>query len=505
MMQLPRRPLLPELDGDVLVDGMFDNPNYWFRYNFIRSALGLHEAREIGVLGEFARTRVGRTFRNLGIRNVVDYRALKVSPDTPRRADNLSAKTKDAAEILDWTLPQGFPGKMAYDAILKRQRLPAVSVDDESFAYWVRELFGCLERSERLLDAHDFKFVSISHPFSFHWGSINWCALQRRIPVVMPFGAFGSIRAARLSQPDDVYAYFDRPNAHDVARLGVEQRHKLAAIGADYMSQRLAGRATDLASFYAFQQAQGEIDRAAICNAFGWSPGKPIVAFYASNWFDWPHQLGMSQFRDFLDWTEATLEKALENTDVNWLLKPHPCEEWFGGVSLASMLKDRCSCGHVRLTDKAWNNTGVLQSVDAIVTYHGTIGVEAAVVNKPVLVPDHGKYDDLGFVKVARDRADYLELLSGRWWDDVDLNAARAAAELFSGWWFCIPEWQGSMLMQEDARQEALYPGIIDFRKKFGPTVDLEVDHLRDWFLSGHPFSHTYKMLKASEYRLSNV
>ena len=89
-----------------------------------------------------------------------------------------------------------------------------------------------------------------------------------------------------------------------------------------------------------------------MCRKFGWDPRKPIVGFYGSNWYDWPHQLGMTQFRDFLDWTHATYQSSCTNNSANWLFKSHPAEDWFGGVSLADVLGGFGGVPHVALPKK---------------------------------------------------------------------------------------------------------------------------------------------------------
>src|SRR5262245_53656053 len=44
--------------GVTLIDGNFDNPNFWFRYALLRSALGLANGREIGAIGPYRRKHV---------------------------------------------------------------------------------------------------------------------------------------------------------------------------------------------------------------------------------------------------------------------------------------------------------------------------------------------------------------------------------------------------------------------------------------------------------------
>ncbi len=81
--RLSRRPEVgPEGDPlylRVLVDGMWDNPNYWTRYAFIRAALGLWQGHETGVIGRHKRGRSRDSFARFGIDDVVDLIGLRGS------------------------------------------------------------------------------------------------------------------------------------------------------------------------------------------------------------------------------------------------------------------------------------------------------------------------------------------------------------------------------------------------------------------------------------------
>jgi hypothetical protein len=368
----------------------------------------------------------------------------------------------------------------------------------------VESLAG-ITRAQSLLASYDFKLAVISHTLSFTYGAIAWLALKRGIPVILPFGLFGVLRMTLMKEPQDLFSFYDRPNSSEMEALPPQRAEAMRAIGRRYLEGRFSGRADDLASVYAYQRNATHIDRESLCRQFGWDPAKPIVGFYASNWYDWPHQLGMTQFRDFLDWTMETFRIAGETSQFNWLFKPHPCEEWFGGVSLTEILSHMPGASHVRLAEKGWNNTAVMQCMDALVTYHGTAGIEFASLGKPVLVPDRGKYDDCGFVRVAENRAEYLSLLRSSWWVGLDAEDVRARAELFAGWWFCAPSWQGNFLLADDSRQDELY-GIIQGLLRDTPgVVGREIVSLGDWLAAGHRYSHTFKMMQVDEFQLTNV
>lgn len=493
-------------DGEVLIDAQFDNPNYWLRVSLLRAALGLAYGKETGLLGEFRQAECSRTMRILGIREQKRLPTIPVDRKAVRKLSReLARSARSSDDILGWKLPENIPAAMIYDGILKRQRLATIDVGRSDFPALVEEGLMGIARAKQLLDEHDFRLIVISHPVHFTYGPIAWQALQRGIPVVLPFGLFGVIRMTHMRHPRDLFAFYDRPTRVEMDALPRQRARLLADVGREYLASRFGGKADDLASVYAYQRRAEATSRAEMCRRFGWDPAKPIVGFYGANWYDWPHQLGMSQFRDFLDWTEATFAAARAHTDVNWLFKPHPCEEWFGGISLASTVGQYGHAPHIAVADLRWNNTAVMNSIDALITYHGTAGIEFASLGKPVLVPDRGKYDDCGFVKVARDRAEYLRVLRTEWWRDMDLQECRERAEVFAGWWFCAPAWQGQFILADDPRGNALYdviPGLLDHNAS---VVACEIRHLKAWYHSGHAYSHTYKMMQADAFKLTNV
>ncbi len=493
-------------EGEVLIDSQWDNPNYWFRTSLLRAALGLPNGREVAVLGEFRQRQCKGTLKRLGIDRQVSFPDITVDMATIKaQARDMVTACRSANDVLAWRLPGDMPAAMIYDAILKRQRLASLDVTSKDFESLVVESLTGIARAQRLLDTHDFKLVIVSHTLSFNYGAIAWLALKRGIPVVLPFGLFGVLRMTLMKEPQDLFSFYDRPNRSEMDALPPQRADAMRAIGRRYLEGRFGGRADDLASVYAYQRNATYIDRESLCSQFGWDPDKPIVGFYASNWYDWPHQLGMTQFRDFLDWTMETFRVAGQTSQFNWLFKPHPCEEWFGGVSLTEILSKMAGADHIRLAEEGWNNTAVMQCIDALVTYHGTAGIEFASLGKPVLVPDRGKYDDCGFVRVAANRAEYLALLSTHWWDGLAADEVRARAELFAGWWFCAPSWQGNFLLADDSRQDELYGIIQGLVRDNLEVVDREVDSLRDWLASGHRYSHTFKMMQVDQFQLTNV
>jgi hypothetical protein len=487
-------------NGTVFVDAMWDNPNYWIRYALFRSALGLASAKEVGVLGPFRAAYCHKTLKQFGIKGIVQitnlYGDLKAHC---HRAEQLLAQTGTSDDILQWELPEDVPTDIIYDGILKRQRLACINLHDPKLIDYVTEALACIAASQRLLDMLDFKLIVLSHGINYHGGSLAWIALKRGIPVMLLYGNYGVPRFAKLSKAAKIHDTTNRPTSTEIAALSLEKSRRLMEIGSTYLNKRRTGRTEDLGARYAYQKRRGIVDRVSMTAEMGWDPSRPIIAVYASNWFDFPHSYGMTHFRDFLDWLHTTVEVAVSNQRVNWLFKAHPCDDWYGGVTLSDLMP-ALSYPHIRLADKRWNGSALMDCVDGLVTYHGTAGIEFAAAGKPVLLVDRGWYHDVGFAKWPKSRQEYLDLLASEWWKDMDLRETSRKAQVFAGWYFCRPAWQGDFLLDDDSTQWAIYEKIPTLIKGNKDVILREINTIREWFNSGHPHYHTYKMSLADEY-----
>jgi len=489
-------------DGAVLVDGTFDNANYWLRLSLMRRALGTAHAKELGFTGPYAAREARATFRRIGIKDVVDINACATSEDraeAARQAHALIARSKTPGDVLDWQLPFEFPAMMLYDEILKQQRQATFDLDDPLLFDRVNAVLIRLFAADRLLDRAIPKLVLLSHV-----GPLAWVAARRAIPSIVLFGHFGVLRFFKIIRPEDVFDPYDHPTGTQIDALPDARADALEAIGGDYISHRFAGKTDDIGSRFAFKKDAIRLDRATLAAHFGWDPERRIVAVYASNWFDYPHFLGMSHFRDFLDWLRATLTVAHDVSDVNWLFKGHPADAFYGGITLADLMPDE-TAPHIRLVPTDWSGSDVREHVDALVTYHGTAGVEFGAMGKPVLLADRGWYHDCGFALWPRSRADYLAALRRPWWRDLDRERCTRRARIFAGWFFASPTWQGGFILNDDSEQLENYAGFPALLRGNQSAVRREVDAIKQWTSDEARYYNTYKMGKAEAFCLATV
>jgi hypothetical protein len=400
------------------------------------------------------------------------------------------SQIKQPEDILDLDMPFGFPASLIYDELLKRQRRAVVNIRHRHFRMHLIEAFRSLYAAEGLVDRVRPSLVVLSHHINFSFGSVAWAAIRRNIPVIVLYGYHGSLRFFRPRTAADLFDFMDRPIAEELDQLDPMKAEELRAAGASYMKTRLNGRTSDIGALYAFgRQPVTGLTRDKLAAHFNWDPTNPIVAVYTGNWFDNVHGCGMTHFRDLMDWLKATLHVATANNHCNWLLRGHPCDEWFQSVRLRELVPESDS-GHVGLAPESWNGSEVLGAADAVVSYHSTASLEYACAGKPALIADRGWYHDCGFALWPKSREEYLGLLASSWWERVDREKIKARAELFSGWFFSRVE--KDTIWLDDSLRDELYQHIVGLPAEQGDAIGREVLRIRDWFQSGTRHLHTY-------------
>lgn len=487
-------------EGTVLVDAMWDNPNHWLRYTLFRAALGLAHGAEVGVTGAYNAPECRATMQNLGIGRIFSFQDLPVDrADTRRRAKRLLAESATADDILEWNLPHGMPPDIVYDGILKRQRGASVELHHPAIEDHVVEALETIERAEQVLDRAKPDLVALSHSVNFNFGALAWLTIKWGIPGAVLYGEYGLPRFWKLRRPDDVYMTANFLTPHKLNALTDKQRSALKKTGTDYLEKRSAAQTRDVGAIHAFQRDVTGTSRENMCDLFSWDSAKPINAVYAVSWFDNPHIYGMMDFRDSLDWMLTTINVALEADHVNWLFRAHPLETRYGGIRLRDLMPQELP-GHVGLAPAGWNGIDVMNSVDTLVTFFGTAGIEFAGMGKPVLTASRGWYHDLQFTKTPSSRKGYEDLLRKAWWQDLDNDCTRDLAYLFAGWHFCCPDWQRGFLMGDDFEQEKLFSRSLDLITRHSNELGQEIGIIRQWWGSSQSGYHDFKMLLAQDY-----
>lgn len=501
----------PALAGPVLVDGTWHNPNYWFRVGLTLGSLGLNgrPSQVVGLAGPRDPGRTASIFSKLGIGRVIRFEEHAGAADSgDELASVLLGATHRVEDILSWRLPFDYPASFFFDNLLKRQRTATIQLDDPLLHGYLAESIRALFAAERIVESENWSMMILSHALSTIDGPLAWIAARKKIPVYVLFETFG-LPCYWKVETDNWFDQLSHPGPADLDALSDGQKDALEAQADLYLTLRQKGHSTDLGGRTAYAGGAIAVARDEIQKQFGWNPEKPVVAVFASNFFDFPHSFGMRSFTDFLDWLDATCAVAREVTDVNWLLRGHPVDAWYKGATQRSTsmgdLYERWRAPNIGLAQDHWNGASIQGAVDAIITFHGTIGVEATCRGIPVMVADRGWYHDCGFVNWPATREAYLQALRTRWWvGHPDASEVRRALQ-FAGMYFCCPDWQANFIMPDETQGSANYRKLTKLAVDAAPTIEREMDELSGWIASGHRYYHLYKMIRAGGYMTSNV
>lgn len=406
---------MARLDRDVagrwvITDGMWDNPNHFMRVRLFLEALAEDgDFRLLAILRKHGdRTRT--TLEALGFQQFVyieeDAQDSEAFVTTARA---LLAKVRSHRDLLNLDLPQGLPAYTFYDTVLKITRHPQPPLNSPVWEQVLAETLRNLAIYDRLLSNIPVAHIVLSHPWKSEFACLVWCSISRGIPAYHLTAYCEGIRIRRFCRPEDYQTPVEYLSVADYQAMPTSSREALHAYGAKYMQARVSGTSTDINARYAFRP-ELRCDSAPTARAaLGGQVGRPLVVIYSHVWYDFPHTFGMKNFTDFLDWMQFTLEVICEVREVDWVLKPHPTEQWYGGFALKNLLG--ALPPHIRLAPDSTDSLTTMLAADAIVTVHGTVALEATAYGLPVICADRSYYSDWGFVQLAQSREDYARLL----------------------------------------------------------------------------------------------
>jgi hypothetical protein len=399
--------------GVVIADGMYFNPNHFFRLRLFLEALAACGERFdlLGVLRARGDNRARRALTRIGFTEFLTIEDdVEFGPGSLLgEADRLLAGVASHADLLRVELPHGMPAYVWYDTALKIAAHPQPAVDHPIWRRTLAEVLRHLAIYGRELSRRQVSHVVLSHPWKSEWGALVWVALQHRIPVYYITSHTEGLRVRRFRSTADYAEPAEHLPYAKYHALPAGARADLAATGYASFAQRASGQATDINARYAYRPHRRISDRDAARRALSGQTERPIIVILGHAWFDFPHAFGMSNFTDFLDWARVTLDTVRGCSDAIWLLKPHPTERWYRGFYMAQIVGNLPD--HVRLLPIETDAATAFTAADAAVTVHGTGGLEAVAHGVPVIFADRSYFSDwaLGYEATTRDH--YVRLL----------------------------------------------------------------------------------------------
>jgi len=472
----------------LLLDGGFYNLGYFYRLQLLRSALKSEQTKEHAFIWDCNIEVCRNLLKSIGIYKIFSFEK-NFDANLLAKAEYLNQKINSNQDLIKIKLPHSIPGAYLYDMILKIQRKATVDLKDKNLKEYIHKFLCWIKFSEDLLNNCNPDIVVLSHSISYQCTPMAWLSAKRKIPTIILGGDFGIPRLWKIINPVDIYCGTGRPTKKDFKIIPKDKKSSLIFTGKKYIINRISGKSSDIGAKYAFQGKRDKISKLGIDQ----KKYKKIISIYSACFFDFPHCYGMKRFTDMLDWLQLTIEKASLKKDVLWLLKPHPMEQWYGGVKVSDIVNNQLP-ENIILLPYNYSGKDVLEISDGLITFHGTSAIEYASMGKAVLVADRGWYHDCDFVLLPKSREDYSNLLTKNWFELTNFEKAKENALLFAGLFYGIPAWQKSFILPDDSDKKLLrekLPFLIKYKSKI---IKKEIKLIKRWINSDSKVYHNFKI-----------
>jgi hypothetical protein len=149
---------------------------------------------------------------------------------------------------------------------------------------------------------------------------------------------------------------------------------------------------------------------------------KKTAVVFSHIFWDASFFYGQDLYRDYQEWFIETIRFAIQNPNLNWLVKVHPANITKNrrervNSEIAEMTVIRDFIGelpeHIQLipADTNISTFSLFNIMDYCLTVRGTVGIEAASLGIPVITAGTGRYSGLGFTVDSASIAEYTEKL----------------------------------------------------------------------------------------------
>ena len=112
------------------------------------------------------------------------------------------------------------------------------------------------------------------------------------------------------------------------------------------------------------------------------------------------------------DWYYQTIKKISQIDNVNWLIKPHPYEYKFPGVTARDIFeKIKKNKTNVEFIDEGLHVDKIYKFIDLVITGNGSAGYQYTALGIPTITTSDTKYSNFNFTLAPRKQNEYFSLL----------------------------------------------------------------------------------------------
>ena len=289
-------------------------------------------------------------------------------------------KDKNLKNLENFTLKKVLLGDLLYDSYLRNQKSikPTIDLKSETFQKFTFEFLILFEFWYDYFKTHKVKAIISSH-------SVYVMGIQTRIGKIYNIDGFilTHDQIQRINKKNQKEINVEKYYKSIFKKLDKKKQSKIISLSKKKIKDRLDGiYSSDY--FWITKSPFGKGNKIDIKKG-----NKNIFVIATHDFLDAPHTWGNHYFEDFYIWLLFLCEFSKKTKDI-WLIKNHPD---FGGKWSKYMQYEKKVVNeitkeykHIKVLPKNTTlNDLVKTKVDAILTVNGSIGLDGALLNIPVI------------------------------------------------------------------------------------------------------------------------
>ncbi len=316
--------------------------------------------------------------------------------------------------LLGLTIDGLHVGDLVYDTCLRNTGAGEVSTFDDGLASALYATLSYFAHYRKALNGLDIAATVQGHVVYARFGILARMAMRKGATVFgkkyaeAPF----TVRHYRTLEDTKTFEFMFSVEEFD----GLWRDHRDLAIdgGRKYLAERFAAGNTGLDVMEAFGPQNKMYGRHELTEALALPPERFTVFIMPHVLCDSPHRNRWMLYNDFQEWLIDTINQAVANDKVNWVIKSHPAESnYANAVTVRSVASELIAdVAHVAIAPDDLNTAALPELADVVVSAVGTAGAEFPALGIPAVIAGESPFSGLGFANEPKTLEAYRQILA---------------------------------------------------------------------------------------------
>jgi hypothetical protein len=337
-----------------------------------------------------------------------------LNPEIISETRSIISEVSSPDDILNLTYKNVDVGWLIYNTYIANTGEGTISNINRTIWSLIHKSIIYVKYFRELFKNYCIEYTVLNHENYLKWGIMAQISLENDSEVIIRGHGIDNLHFRRVQTQEDLRVPVTRPSTELVEHIFNTNKNEAIKEIDEYLQKRFGGKLDGKDINNSFNSANSTKEsRMAIEKVV--SDENPNVLVMAHVFTDATHRGCWNIFPDYLTWFRETIRLALENKNVNWLIKPHPSAVDYSCNQTVESEVNKITRGketsHINIIENT-NTSQLFDYMDLVLTVRGTGGLEFTTQGIPTLIAGQSRYSGFGFTIEPKTKQDYKNSLS---------------------------------------------------------------------------------------------